>query len=292
MIQSMTGFAERTFSSRKLNVKVTIKSLNHRFFDWTYKGVPIGNVENRLRAICQKTFHRGRIEVFLELSFPDPSSWDVSINEGLLEKLLSAIQKISRRQGTNLDISVDNIFRIPQVVELRRKELSHEEIVFLESCFEQTLGDVLKARLKEGRETEKQLRHHVQNIRGAVKRMEVLIKNQPFLIREKLKLRLKGFNQEKAQSEERLAEESAYLAQRYDLAEEIVRLKSHLRTLQDLLSPERKEPAGKQLDFIAQELYREANTTNSKSQDIEIIKGSLVIKGEIESIRQHIQNIE
>lgn len=292
MIQSMTGFAERTFSSPRLQAKVTIKSLNHRFFDWIYKGVAIGNVENKLRAICQKTFHRGRLEVFLDLSFPDPSSWDVSVNEGLLEKLLSALQRISRRFGTKLDISLDNILRVPQVVELRRKELNHEEVLFLESCFEQTVGDVLKARLKEGRQTEKEIRHHVQNIRRAVKRMELLIKNQPFLIQEKLKLRLKGLNQEPTQSEERLVEESAYLAQRYDLAEEIVRLKSHLLSLQELLSPGREEPAGKQLDFIAQELYREANTTNSKSQDIEIIKESLVIKGEIESIRQHIQNIE
>ena len=89
-----------------------------------------------------------------------------------------------------------------------------------------------------------------------------------------------------------MAEESAYLAQRYDLAEEIVRLKSHLAALKELLSPKVKDPVGKNLDFIAQELYREANTSNSKSQDIEIIKESLFVKGEIESIRQQVQNIE
>ncbi len=228
----------------------------------------------------------------MELGFPDPSSWDVTVNEGLLEKLLSAMQKISRRLGTKLDISAENIFRLPQVVELRRKELGHEEALFLEDCFERTLEDVRRARLREGRETEKEIRRHVRTIGRSVKRTELLIRNQPVLIREKLKQRLKGLSQETDQSEERLAEESAYLAQRYDLAEEIVRLRSHLGALGDLLSPGQEGPAGKQLDFIAQELYREANTTNSKSQDIEIIKESLAIKGEVESIRQHIQNIE
>jgi len=89
-----------------------------------------------------------------------------------------------------------------------------------------------------------------------------------------------------------MAEEAAYLAQRYDLSEEILRLESHLGSFKNLLSPKNEEPSGKMLDFVAQELYREANTINSKSQDIEITKASLAIKGEVETIRQHVQNIE
>lgn len=292
MIQSMTGFAEKSFVSRTLQVKITIKSLNHRFFDWNYKGAPIGITENTLRVLSQKRFRRGRIEAFLELNFPDPSSWDVVVNEGLLEKLVAAVERVTVRFGRHAEVSLDNILRIPQVVELRRKDLSAKDQAFLESCFEKTLDEVFKGRLREGRDTEKQLRQHVLNIRRAVNRMEKLIRNQPSLIHKKLKARLKGLNQETALSEERLAEESAYLAQRYDLAEEIVRLKSHLAALKELLSPKVKDPVGKNLDFIAQELYREANTSNSKSQDIEIIKESLFVKGEIESIRQQVQNIE
>ncbi len=292
MIQSMTGFAEKSFISRTLAAKITVKSLNHRFFDWTYKGAPIGNVENRLRALSQKKFRRGRVEVFLELSFPDSSSWDVVVNEGLLEKLVAAVERVSKRFGRSAELSLDSILRIPQLVELRRKDLSGKDVAFLESCFERTLDAVKKSRMKEGRETETQLRRHVLNIRRSVGRMEKLIRNQPTLIHEKLKARLKGLNQETPLSEERLAEESAYLAQRYDLAEEIVRIKSHLATLFELLSPKIKDPVGKNLDFLAQELYREANTSNAKSQDIEIIKESLSIKGEIESIRQQVQNIE
>ncbi len=93
-------------------------------------------------------------------------------------------------------------------------------------------------------------------------------------------------------SEEKLAEETAYLAQKYDLTEEIARLKSHMEYALQLLSPRKTESAGKKLDFIAQELFREANTINAKSQDIKITQGILSVKGEVESIRQQIQNVE
>ncbi|UCE22034.1 MAG: DUF1732 domain-containing protein, partial [Candidatus Aminicenantes bacterium] len=93
-------------------------------------------------------------------------------------------------------------------------------------------------------------------------------------------------------SEEKLAEEVAYLAQRYDIAEEVARLKSHIEYALQLLSPKRMEPVGRKLDFVAQELFREVNTINSKSQDIEITKKALAIKGDVESIRQQIQNVE
>lgn len=104
--------------------------------------------------------------------------------------------------------------------------------------------------------------------------------------------RLEELNHGVSVSEERLAEETAYLMQRYDLAEEILRLKSHLGTLRGLIGPGRPGPVGKKLDFLAQEITREANTSSSKSQDIEIIKEGLAIKNQMESIRQHVQNIE
>jgi len=288
----MTGFGERRFDSKKLRAKISIRSLNHRFLDWSYKGTPIGEVENRLRAICQKKLHRGRIEVSLELSFLDSSSWDLSINEGLLEKILSSLERISSRMGKEVNLSVENIFRIPQIVELKRKDLSHEEVAFLEKSFESTLDVLIKERRREGREIGKQIKRHIQNIRGVVNRIEKLFKKQPILVQEKLKQRLKELGSDASLSEERMAEETAYLAQRYDLAEEILRLKSHLGAFLKPLSPKNEEPVGKMLDFMAQEIYREANTINSKSQDIEIIKSSLTIKGEVETIRQHVQNIE
>ncbi len=292
MIQGMTGFSERNFTSKSLRLKISVKTLNHRFFDWSYKGAPIGEAENRLRAICQKRIRRGRVDVFLEMVSLNPASWNFSVNEGLLAKILATMDRVSRKAGRTMEISLDTIFRIPQLVELNRKGLDEEEMGFLEESFDRTLDEVIRLRRIEGRETAREIRGHIQNIRAAALRIEAWFRKQPAILQEKLKQRLRDLSPSSSVSEERLAEEASFLAQRYDLAEEIVRLKTHLDSLQQLVSGRNAEPVGKQLDFLAQELFREANTLNSKSQDIRITKESLAIKNELESIRQHVQNIE
>jgi uncharacterized protein (TIGR00255 family) len=288
----MTGFAERSFDSPTLRVKFAIKSLNHRFFDWSYKGAAIGDLENRLRLLCQKRLHRGRIEVILDLHFPHPSSWDVTVNVGLMEKIVSALDRASRRLQHEIQVTADSLLRIPQIMELRRKEFSDAEAAFLERCFGRTLDDVLAARAQEGKKTAVQLKTHVINVRKAVARLERLIRKHPKTLRHKLRRKVKEANNAASASPERLDEEVAYLTQRYDVSEELHRLKCHLETaLQTMASP-KGEPAGKMLDFLAQELYREANTLNSKSQDIDVTREGLLIKGEVESIRQQVQNLE
>lgn len=292
MTQGMTGFAEKSFTSGSLRLKISIKTLNHRFFDWSYKGTPVGDVENRLRILCQKTIRRGRVEVYLEMVSLGPESWSFRINEGLLEKILASFDRVARRTGRRLEISLDSIFRVPQLVELNRKGLSEAETRFLERSFLRTLDGVVRLRRKEGRETARQIRVHLGNIRWAIARIEARFRKQPARLQAKLKKRLSELDGSSAVSQGRLAEEASFLAQRYDLGEEIARLKTHLDTLQGLVSLRVAEPVGKRLDFLAQELYREANTLNSKSQDIRITKESLGIKNELETIRQHIQNIE
>jgi uncharacterized protein (TIGR00255 family) len=292
MIQSMTGYAERNFASKTMRAKIAIKSLNHRFFDWSYKGAPLGEVESRLRALCQDRLHRGRIEASVDLLFPNPSSWEVAINEGLLEKILRSLDSVSARLGTEVHFAVDNIFRIPQVVELRRKDFTPAEAAFLVRSFDRTLDDVLGTRRAEGRKIAAELKSHLLTMGKAVGRVEGRLARQPGLIRKKLRSRVKEINGAAPASEERLAEEVAYLTQRYDMAEEIARLKHHLEAALKLVSARTGDPAGKMLDFLAQELYREANTLNSKSQDLGITREGLLIKGEVESVRQQVQNIE
>jgi uncharacterized protein (TIGR00255 family) len=288
----MTGYGEKSFAAPGLRAKISIKSLNHRFFDWNYKGVPLGEVENKLKALAQKKLQRGRVEAVVDLDFLNPSSWEISINEGLLDKILTTVEKASRRMRKEVRFSVDNIFRIPQVVELKRKALSVEEKSFLEKSFEATLDEVMKERCREGRETAGQIKRHLRLIRHSLRRVQSLARTQPRFIREKLKGRLKSWNGESPLEEGKMEEAVAYLAQKADIAEEIMRLKSHVDAFELWIRDEKKEPVGKLLDFLSQEISREANTINSKSQDIEITKESLAIKGEVESIRQHIQNIE
>ncbi|MCJ7487984.1 MAG: DUF1732 domain-containing protein, partial [Candidatus Aminicenantes bacterium] len=138
----------------------------------------------------------------------------------------------------------------------------------------------------------RQLRVHLAAVRRFVSRAEARFKRQPALLKAKIRKRLSDLNGGGPVSEGKLAEEASFLAQRYDLAEEIGRLKTHLDSFEEFLSPKVGDPVGRQLDFLAQELNREANTLASKSQDIHITRESLAIKNELESMRQHVQNIE
>jgi uncharacterized protein (TIGR00255 family) len=291
VIQSMTGYAERSFESKRLRVKVSLKSLNHRFFDWSYKGLPLGRVESRLRGLGRQKIQRGKVELWLELDFSDASLWDLAINEPLLRKILTVLTRAGRR-NPDVRFSVENILRIPQVVELRRKNFSRDDEAFILRAFERTLEDLIHERVREGRGIALQLRGHVRNIRAALNRLAGLLRRQPSRFQAKLKTKIRELNNGSSPSEGRLVEEAAFQAQRYDITEEISRLRSHINNVQGLLAPSRKEPAGKMLDFLAQELYREANTINSKSQDLDITRESLLIKAEVESIRQQVQNLE
>lgn len=292
MIRGMTGFAEKSFATPSRRLKVSIKTLNHRFFDWSYKGTPIGEVEARLRQVCQKRIRRGRVEVGLEFVSLDPAGWTFTINEGLLEKILSSLDRVSHRTGRRLEISLDGLLRLPQLVEIDRKGLDEAESGFIERGFDRTLDAVVGLRAREGRETAREIRGHLAKIRAAVARIEARYRKQPARLQRKLRKRLQDLNQNAPLPEDRVAEEASFLTQRYDLAEEIARLKTHLDTLAGLVSERSKDPVGKPLDFLVQELYREANTLSSKSQDIRITKEGLAVKNELESIRQHVQNIE
>ena len=292
MILGMTGFSERSFASSTLRLKIGVKTLNHRFFDWSYKGTPIGEAESRLRALCQRKVLRGRVEAYLDLVSLSPESWNFTLNEGLLDKILGSLDRVSRRTGRPLEISLDSLFRVPQLVEVSRKALNAQETAFLERSFSRALDDVLALRRREGLETARQVRGHVAAIRRLLGQIEARFKRLPARLQARLKKRLLELNGGAAVSHGKLAEDASFLAQRYDLAEEIGRLKTHLDSFEALLAPGVAEPVGRQLDFLAQELNREANTLASKSQDIVITRQSLAVKNELESIRQHVQNIE
>jgi uncharacterized protein (TIGR00255 family) len=292
MIASMTGFFEKSFDSPSLSLKISIRTLNHRFFDWNYRGFPLKELENRLRSLCQKKIHRGRIDVTFEIDFLDSSKWDIQINQELLGQILTALDKATKKVLADASLSIDNLFNIPHVVELRRKNLTDNETLFLEKCFGKVLEELVKVRRREGTELMRGIQVQTRKINQSLNVLEKLVKKQPDLIRKKMLERISDLGKDIPLSEEKLVEEAAFLAQKYDLSEEMARLRSHLQYFRQLLTSREKEPVGRQLDFVTQELYRETNTISSKSQDIAITKECLAIKGELEGVRQQIQNIE
>ena len=292
MIHSMTGYAEKRFVHKSFSTKISIRALNHRFLDWNYRGAPLGSVEDKLRNMCQQKLHRGRIEVLLDIHFFGQDKWEFHINQNLLNKILSSLEKAAAVSRKHVTFSLENLMNTPHVVQIRRKDFSKGDADFLGKCFEKTLNQLIKERAREGIEIKKQLTVHAQNIKVLVSQVEKRAKKQPLLIKQKLMDRLEDLKGSESFSESKLAEEASLLAQRYDLTEEIARLKSHTKYLKEQLDSKEPEPVGKKLDFLAQEIYREANTLNSKAQDIDVIRKSLALKSEVESIRQQVQNIE
>jgi uncharacterized protein (TIGR00255 family) len=288
----MTGYAERRFVHKSFSAKISIRALNHRFLDWNYRGAPLGAVEDKLRNLCQQKLHRGRIEVLVDMNFFGPDKWEFYINQDLLNNVLSSLDKAAVVSQKHVTISLENLVNTPHVVQFRRKDFTKGDAEFLERSFGKTLILLIKERAREGREIKRQLLVHAQNIKALVNQVEKQAKKQSLLIKQKLMERLKDLSQDDVVSESKLAEEASLLAQRYDLTEEIARLKSHMKYLMEQLDSKEPEPVGKKLDFLAQELYREANTLNSKAQDIEVIRKSLALKSEVESIRQQLQNVE
>jgi uncharacterized protein (TIGR00255 family) len=292
LIRSMSGYAEKRFVDKSFTLKISIRALNHRFMDWNYRGAPLGSIEDRLRNLCQQKLHRGRIDVLVDMNFSGEDKWEFQLNRDLLNKIVDEMDKAAKASRKKVTLSLENLLNAPHIVQFRRKDFTKEDSQFLEQSFERTLDLLIKEREREGRDIKKQLSLHAQNIKNLVSQIEKRAKKQPMLIKQKLMERLEDLNKDQTFPEGKLAEEASILAQRYDLTEEIARLKSHMIYLRELLDSRDPEPVGKKLDFLAQELYREANTLNSKAQDIEVIRKSLLLKSEVESIRQQLQNIE
>jgi uncharacterized protein (TIGR00255 family) len=288
----MTGYAEKRFVHESFSVKISIRALNHRFLDWNYRGAPLGSVEDKLRNLCQQKLHRGRIEVLVDMNYSGTDKWEFHINQDLLNEILTSLDRAAVAAQKHVTFSLENLLNTPQVAQFRRKDFTKQDTEFLSRCFEKTLDLLIKEREREGREIKKQLSIHAKNIKALVSQIEKQAKKQPHLIKQKLMDRLMDLDQDAKLPEEKLTEEVSLLAQRYDLTEEIARLKSHMHYLKEQLESKQAGPVGKKLDFLAQELYREANTLNSKAQDIQVIRQSLTLKSEVESIRQQLQNIE
>ena len=158
----MTGYAEKRFLHKSFSLKISIRALNHRFLDWNYRGAPLGNVEDKLRNLCQQRLHRGRIEVLVDMNFGDTDKWEFHINQDLLNKILAGLDKAAVVSHKQVTFSLENQLNTPHVVQFRRKDLTKEDAEFLEQSFGKTLNLLIRERAREGREIKKQLTIHAK----------------------------------------------------------------------------------------------------------------------------------
>jgi uncharacterized protein (TIGR00255 family) len=298
--RSMTGYAMVRGEFKGWTVRVSVKSVNHRFLDVKLR-IPdsLEPYEHRLRQAVRGRIHRGHLDVHVSM---DPSeAAPVHVNRELLKAYVNAAEELRKQAGGKAELDTVALLRLPGVITglataLPETEEEQEELgKVLETYLQEALGKMDEMRRNEGRHLTDELRARVARIGDETEQVRELVSTLRPAFSRRLEARLRellnGTNIEPA----RLAQEAALLAERSDISEELDRLRSHLQQFTKLLDGAGE--LGKKLDFLLQEMHREANTMLSKTPGVEsealAITGlALEIKSEIEKLREQVQNIE
>lgn len=271
---------------------VEIKTVNHRYSDVFIK-MPrqIGYLEERVRELVGKAISRGKMDVFITYSNFGDDSKCVMYDEHLAKAYISAVEAMRDKFGLKDDISVSLISKYPDVLKIDQNEEDEEKIwEMLKAAVENALDSLVNMREKEGLGLKNDL---LQRIEYIEKTLQEIIHRAPDVIKEyklKLEARVKDMLEQQNVDENRIAMEIVMFSDRCGIDEEIVRLTSHLKQMRDTLN--NKQPIGRKLDFLIQEMNREINTIGSKANDLTITKNVVEIKCEIEKMREQVQNIE
>ena len=288
MIRSMTAFARQQGHGEYGELTWEVRSVNHRFLEATVR-LPeeLRGIEPAVRDRVTARLGRGKVECNLRFKAAAAGSVELQVNERMVEQILAAADKMAHRLHSSHQLSIMDVLRWPGVMETGEQDFTPAQEAAL-TLLEETLDALLEAREREGARLSDLI---VQRVRGMRAQVETARERMPLVIeavRERLRARLAEVAENLDQ--ERLEQEMALLAQRLDVDEEMDRLRTHLDEVSRVL--EQDEPVGRRLDFLMQELNREANTLGSKSADSETTAISVEMKVLIEQMREQVQNIE
>ena len=294
MIRSMTGFGRCDAELGGREITVEIKSVNHRYFEFscrTPRGY--GFVDDKLKSFVGSRVSRGKIDMFVTIGAAEDTPAEVTVNHQLVSGYISAMKEISDTYGIENDVTVCSLSRFPDVYTVHKAPEDEEKITADVLCAAQTALDSFVAmREVEGEKMKADILSRAARILDIVAEIEErspqTVKEYEQRLLERINQTLEGMSVEI--DEQRILTEVAVFADKVAVAEETVRLRSHLEQLEKFL--EYNEPVGRKIDFIIQEMNREANTIGSKVQDAELAHKVVEIKSEIEKIREQVQNIE
>ena len=292
MIKSMTGYGKSEQTIDSLNVTVEIKSVNHRYFEFSAR-VPreYGFLEEKLKKYCNSLITRGKVECYVSVEDLEEREMEVNVNEPLAAGYVKALKELSERFGLKDDISAVTLSRYPDVITLHKASEDEERIWnAVKTVAETAVSKFIEMRETEGSKLRGDILSRADYI---IECVEFIEGRSPETVREyneKLKQRMKELLGDAAVDEQRLLNEAAIYADKIAVDEETVRLRSHISQLREFMNS--SEAIGRKLDFLVQEINREANTIGSKAQDVDIAKKVIAIKAEVEKIREQVQNIE
>ncbi len=289
----MTGFGRGTFSGDDFEIAVEIKTVNNRFLDLQLKlGGELQSLETPLKRVISSRLARGRVDVNFQYERNREVSYE--LNRPVISGYLGALKEMQSEFGIAGEPDINVIARLPNVLSAKKEDTSEEFLNAVEAATAAALDDLETMRASEGEMLMSELAERLSNIWAGTEAIESEAGNISEEYRQRLSKRV-GELLAKSESQieidqGRLAQEIAYLADRADISEEIARLKTHIEHFRSIMDEEKE--VGKRLDFLTQELNREANTITSKTNNMTVKENALQIKSEIEKIREQVQNVE
>ena len=292
MIKSMTGcgHAQKTIHGRDITVE--IRSVNHKFFDFSVK-TPRGCsfVEEAVRGFVKERVARGKIDVYVTILNAGDTPAQVELNESLAAGYVKALRELGEKFGLIDDISVSTVARYTDIFTVKKPEQDEDEVrADVLTVLEEAVEGFLTMRETEGQKLREDILGRVDTILQLVEQIERLSPQTLEAYKERLRAKIEELKGDAAIDEQRLLTEIAIFADKIAVDEETVRLRSHIGQVRQMLDS--GEAVGRKLDFIVQEMNREANTIGSKAQNSEIAHTVVAVKAEIEKIREQVQNIE
>ena len=292
MIKSMTGYGCAKGMVDGLEITVELKSVNNRYLDVSSR-LPRTLIfaEDAVKCAVQRHISRGKVDVFVTVNSAQSEDFVITVNEPLAEAYVNGIRALGEKFGLGFDMSALSLARLPDVMTVEKKELDRETVAAgLDALLEESLTEYDAMRLREGEKLAEDILARLDSIEEMTAKVEERSPQTVTEYREKLEQRMREVLDGVNVDESRILTEAAIFADRVAVDEETVRLRSHVSQLREMLAGE--SPVGRKLDFLIQELNREANTTGSKCTDSQIAKVVIDLKAEIEKIREQVQNIE
>lgn len=293
MIKSMTGFGRCELADGERKFTIEMKGVNHRYLDVNIR-MPkkLNFFETAIRNLLKQSVSRGKVDIFITYEDLSEGQAVLKYNETLAKEYLVCLKQMEESFGLENDIRVSTLSRYPEVLTMEEQALDAEEIWnVLKKAMEGALEQFVETRTMEGENLKKDI---LSKLDGMQKLVAYIEERSPEIVkeyREKLEEKVKELLEDSQIDDGRIAAEVVIFADKICTDEEVVRLKSHISHMQEVLRSE-ESGIGRKLDFIAQEMNREANTILSKANDLEVSNCGIDLKTEIEKIREQIQNIE
>lgn len=292
MINSMTGFGRFEGQINGRNITLEIKSVNHRYLEFSCRLTRgYSFLEEKIKSYISSVISRGKVDMFVSITEPEDTPAEVQINHNLAQGYVNAMKELSEKYNVINNVSTVDIGRYPDVLTVN-KAPEDEDVVWkdVKEALDSALKDFTAMRRDEGKRLKADILGRAKIIIKIVSEIE---KRSPETVKEyqsRIKEKIEELLNSKEYDEQRVITEVAIFADKIAVDEETVRLRSHFEQLKTYLNDDK--PVGRSIDFLIQEMNREANTIGSKVKDAELAQKVVQIKNEIEKIREQVQNIE